>query len=234
MFRWFVFMIAAVAFAQPNTAEQTRRTMVEVKYLDARDLVNSKFLEQFGVIAMRDPTGRFIVVRGPDASVSAAEEAIRRLDIPPKNIELTFHIISASMDAAPEPVSPDIEAVVKQLRSAFPYKSYHLLETAIVRTRDGGEGEVSGLLPGRGQYQILCRPVRLTAGSPNMIHIDTLKMGARVGRILSLNGKPDQEVYTETGINTNADIREGQKLVVGKATLVNAAAFLVVSAKVVE
>ncbi|HVN83075.1 MAG TPA: hypothetical protein VMW38_29095 [Terriglobia bacterium] len=47
---------------------------------------------------------------------------------------------------------------------------------------------------------------------------------------------PDNCTYIDTGINTDLDVREGQKVVVGKATVDNSnnALFLVLTARVVD
>src|SRR4051794_8630299 len=102
-----VLALCASAFAQPQTK------VVEVRFLDINALRN--FLGAFGVASELVPGSRFIALRGEGPSVAAAEEALKRIDVPRKNVELTFHILSASAQAGTEKLPADLDPVVKQL-----------------------------------------------------------------------------------------------------------------------
>ena len=64
------------------------------------------------------------------------------------------------------------------------------------------------------------------------VRIDGLHLGAKIPIKSGLNNIN----YIDTGINTDLDVREGQKVVVGKATVdsSNNALFLVLTVRVVD
>lgn len=225
-------LLGSSALLAQSDGNAFKRELVEVHNFQPQDAIN--FLTAYGVKTVRDPSGRFVMISGNDRDVAAAVEALKRVDVKPRNVELTFYILNGLGQASGDSYSPDVEAVVKQLRTAFPqYKAYKLLETAIVRVNDGGKGEISGSLSPDGIYQIRASHVRIGDASPHSISIHDLKLGGRMLRNLMREGKPTAE-YIDTGINTNIDFAEGQKIVVGKATVADQAAFLIVSAKVMN
>jgi hypothetical protein len=216
----------------------------EVKYADVNQLAS--VLEIFGVGLRSNRDLKVIGVSGPRETLTVIEEAIRRLDVPPpaaKNVELTFYLLIASEQ--PDPLSaipPQLQETVDRLKSVFTYRGFRLLDTVVMRNRDGQKGEVSGLAPST----IESAPTRYSFSynayiAPNsnrsMIRIDGLRLGIRLpiatGR--ASGGAPPIE-YTDTGISTNIDIHEGQKVVVGKASIggTKDALFLVLAAKVVN
>lgn len=189
---------------------------------------------------------RVIAVTGRPEIVEAVAESIQRLDVappPPKNVELTFYIVIA-MPKADQPTSipPELEAVTKQLKGVFSYQAFRVLDTMILRCRDGQGAQASGAGPppagssASGQIttiQVRVRTVSVTPGSAGpVIRLNGLKLGARVP--LSIPGGGWQ--FFDTGFNTDIDVREGQKVVVGKANIdsSNDAMIAVVTAKVAD
>ena len=232
-------LAAALLFAALGFAQQPeiKTKVIEVKNVRSDELrrITQAFVPggRGGVDAT--PDGKYLIVTGPPESIEAVEAAAKQFDVPPKDIELTFNIISASPQPNSEKLPADLDPVMKQLHSAFVYQGYRLLETTIMRIREGSGGEVSGQLPGKLPneatiYQIQCRSTRISAGTPNVIRLDNLKIG---GKFPITNAKGDI-TYVDTGINTSVDMKEGQKVVVGKSTMNESAAFLVVSARVLD
>jgi hypothetical protein len=219
--------------------------VLEVKYADVGNL--SEVLRIFGVTIVSNRDLRVISVRGPRESVAAVEEAIKRLDVPApaaKNIELTAYLLVASEQAvSPSNIPPELQGVIGQLRGVFAYQGFHLLETLVVRSRDGQNGEVSGVVPASSTqpvktfYNFGFRSARITSDDKGrVIRIDGLRLGARVPIATTVGEKGTQVQYSNTGVNTDIDVREGQKVVVGKANVDGSrdALILVVTAKVVE
>lgn len=69
-----------------------------------------------------------------------------------KDIDLTAYMITASPKDIPgRPLPSELDKVVKQLHSIFPYKSYTLLESGFLRVSSGGNGTTEGVLPNREQ-----------------------------------------------------------------------------------
>jgi hypothetical protein len=184
-----------------------------------------------------------LAVRAPKEVLDAIEDAIKRLDVPPppaKNIELSVYLLIASIqDNAENKLPAELEPVVKQLKSMFSYRGFRLLDTLLMRQREQQ-------WPGPPSY------VRGSVASPNseirqsvpyVFSVMSLHVGSEdTARLIRINGLdlnlklPYNSGMQEVGVHTDVDIREGQKVVVGKANIGNAdnALILVLSAKIIE
>jgi hypothetical protein len=190
---------------------------------------------------------RVIGVSTPAAFLPTIEDTIRRLDVPapsPQNVELTVYLLLGSDQEGS--VAPELDSVVKQLKTTFSFKGFRAVDTVVVRSRDTRPGHVDGL-------------VRLETESPNPSTYSLSYNGASInsdekGRSIRLNGlkfkanilaKTQQaegnavvgfERNYDAGFGTDVDVREGQKVVVGKAAIggTNTALILVITAKVLE
>ena len=159
---------------------------------------------------------------------------------PVLNIDVTIYLMSALGTPSPGAVPPELEAVVKQLKSTFSYKSYQLIDTEVMRVRAGQGGEVSGVVNGgpaldgaRTISQVKFRSASVSTDEKGRtIRIDALKVGLRI----PVSTGEKQYNYIDTGINTDVDVREGQKVVVGKSNMDGSdrASIVVLTAKVVE
>ena len=134
---------------------------------------------------------------------------------------------------------PELAGVATQLRNVFAFKELRLIETTLLRARDGSGAEASGIFPevtsaGPSVYQTKFSKLTLSGDGPNQnVRIDNFKFGGRLPRIVSTKGDVQ---YLETGVSTDVDLRIGQKVVVGKAAMSNTkeSLFIVLSARIVE
>ncbi len=206
-----------------------------------------------------DRTFRAMIVRAPADRMPAIEDAIRRLDQPPpapsplKNVELTAYLVVASEQAGSASNLPtELQPVIKQLRSTFSYQGYRLLDTLVLRTREDSAAEVSGVPPHTSEkpgapppvYNFRFKSARVTSDEKGrVIWLHEMRLGARVPIATTTVGGTGtnpvvnkQYQYMDTGIAADVDIREGQKVVVGKANIEgpDKALFLVVSAKIAD
>ncbi|MCX6593589.1 MAG: hypothetical protein NTZ56_18900 [Acidobacteria bacterium] len=184
------------------------------------------------------------------AGLKTIEETIRRYDVykPAENIEFTIYLLIASPDPAKSgPVPAALESVMKQMTATFALKGYRLFDTLVLRARDSRPAEVSAIAPTRGVdgqqmfYQSKIKSARIIPDDKGKnIRIDGLRVGLRVPyRSAPGQGSPGgtgaQYQYAEIGFNTDIDVREGQKAVVGKANLDgNETMFAVLVPKIVE
>jgi hypothetical protein len=155
------------------------------------------------------------------------------------NIELTVYLLSGvAQGETADDVPQDLAATVKQLRSIFNYKSYKLTESFMLRGRLGGGASgasAKGVLPGGAglNYEFRYREARLSADTPAVFRITGLRiLLKRAPRRLG----GETIVDTVASIDTDLDIREGQKTVVGKSSVSSAgdALILVIVPKLVE
>jgi hypothetical protein len=231
----FLLLLAmAPGWAQEKPDDQVQR-LVHLKYADPADV--SMLLRNFGVSLLPDQKMMVIAMNGKRSAVETAEAAIKQLDVPAaaaKDIELVVYFVVGS-DAAPAPtdsaIPADIQSAVATLKTTFPYKNYSLLDSLSLRTRAGTGADSSGQLSGARITVFQVRSARLEADG--MIRLDRLHAGLRVPHSTG-QGKLE---YVDTGITTEiVDVKEGQKLVVGRSSLEGPgkALFLVLIAKVAQ
>jgi hypothetical protein len=247
------------------------RRVFQLKHVDPLELL--PMLHVFPVEKHANQRFKTISVSGSREMVAAVEETIRRFDVPAssqpvplaRNVDLTVHLLIGEEQPSTEAPPAALKPVVDQLTTLFPYKGYRLAETLVMRTRDGTEGHLSGMIrlakprpehdprPSWRQapYSFSFRRATiregekagLSAAAPapeRQIRLDHLELGVDVPHAVAIFGAPEDGKtpfeYKRVGLKTDIDVREGQKVVVGKATLdgTGQALILVVTAKVIE
>ncbi len=174
-----------------------------------------------------------------------------------KSVELVLYMLIGTPQASqPDNVPKELEGVVSQLRGLFTYKGFQTLDTIILRGREGRGSTARGAaaLPGgptdSSDYFASVSRFSVTQGDRgNLVRIDNLNLSVRVPyRSLTAVTGPDGKggtvekqpagswTYRNIGFETNLDVREGQKVVVGKANIdgTKNAMILVVTAKVMD
>jgi hypothetical protein len=148
--------------------------------------------------------------------------------------------MSALSAPSPTAIPQELEPVVKQLKSMFSYKGYQLIDTEVIRVRAGQGGDASAVVDNKGPTGAkTISEMKFRSATPSVdekgraMRIDGLKVGLKIP--IPKNAKGEY-TYIDTGISTDVDIREGQKVVVGKVNMDGAdrASIVVLSAKVVE
>jgi hypothetical protein len=230
--------------ADPPKLENFVQRIVEVKHASPDRL--RSLLEIFGVQIKSDANLKTIALSGPAENVKAAEDAIRRLDVAPvsRNIESTFYMIMASQKAEGDGKLPgELDSVIKQLRTLSAYQNYRLLDTIVLRSREGNQAHTSGTLPSpvkvgdtpqSGTYNLSFNSVNADPDGKSgyLVHFNNLNFVAR----MPMSTGPNQFQFYENRIATSVDVREGQKVVLGKANVEggDSALILVVTVKVVD
>ena len=241
MKRWFfaVMLLALPCWAQFGDGVQK---LITLKYADPQAVV--RLLQVFGLQMQVDNRMKVIALSGNKDRVSMAEEAIKQLDIPSatqKDIELTAYFVIASdsptvtnqpPNLSGNPIPQDLQSVVATLKNTFPFKTYLLLDVLALRTRSGMGAETSGQLAGNRLSVFKVGSASIDSDG-SMIRLDRLHAGVRIPN-RDKDGKLD---YVDTGLTTDVvDVKEGQKLVVGRSSLdgPDKALFLILIAHVVN
>jgi hypothetical protein len=186
---------------------------------------------------------------GPKSRVSAAEDAIKQLDVPgaaQKDIELTVYFVVGTDAAAPAAgaIPQDMQSTVATLKNTFPFKAYYLLDTLSLQARSGAAADTTGQLTGA-RYTSFRVGSASVESDGKMIRLDRLHAGLRIPHVVPAGSGPGgvgasverKTEYIDTGISTDVvDVKEGQKLVLGRSSLEgpSTALFLVLIAKVVN
>jgi hypothetical protein len=199
-------------------------------------------------------TLRAIVVKGKESVVAQVEKSIQELDamsspaantLNNRNVELTVYVLGGAMqpfagtdDAAGETLAP----VVRQLRAIFPYSHYQLLSTMMMRSSLNTKADSFGIMGMRtspeitrpSNYQLSFDSAKIAGDVATEIHLAKFSFRANVPYVWSSPGSPGpQWAQAEVLVQTDVDLRESQKVVVGKANVANSDScfFLVLSAK---
>ncbi len=241
-------LAAPAAFPQPEPAKAVaakRLTRIfEVKHADV-DRV-AKILQFFGAVKS-DASLRIIAVEASAETMSAIEEMLKKLDVPAaaqKNVELTFHILHATPEPAVGKLPAEMEPVTRQLRTVFSYQGFRLLETLSLRVRNSFGGAMVGHAPGpeasvKIRFHVEFRAVHVAMSEKTpVVRIDGLNFSLRSPFAVTNPATTNitQYQFLESQIRTDVDVREGQKVVVGKANMQGSegAVVLVLTAKVVD
>jgi type II secretory pathway component GspD/PulD (secretin) len=237
---------AAPAATGPEYVDFTgfKGKVFDVKYRDPRALVQA--LRPLGsgfkgsTIQYSDEF-RTLTVRDFPENIAAIEEALKRLDVSQAaqpDIELRMHVlIATNAEGVSNQYPADVSDVVKQLQATLSYKSYYSVATIVQRAKDGtislsgkGVAEVGGRILGTDQsanahYNYNIQSVTLTSDSPGAFTVQLRGASFNIGGSSS---------FGEASINTSLNVRSGEKVVVGTATLGNKGLILVLSARVAK
>ncbi len=206
--------------------------VIELKNADGREVSQALSLAFGRNLSWTKDT---VIVQGQPEMVGKAEAAIKALDVPTPNVELTVQLLRGSNgDQGDAKIPTDLEATVRQLRGVFAYKNYRLLETQVLRARSNDRNqrvEASGSLPGGDtRFQFSTVASVKPGAAPRLVHLDSLNLDIRFP--VMTDSKTIQ--YANAGINASLDVREGQKTVIGKANILNSedALILVITPKI--
>jgi hypothetical protein len=186
-----------------------------------------------------------LILSGPKDAVAGFEEIVKQLDVAPvikKDVETTVYMIIASAQSTgTASLPPDLDPAVKQLKTIFNYKGFRLLESFVLRSRDGENGQTNGFLPpleslppgNKISYQFQYNEVSIDGvDTARVAHFHHLSLSIRVP-IAVASGTTN----VDARIATDIDVPEGKKVVVGKTSALegsDGALILVISAKVVD
>jgi hypothetical protein len=228
---------------QPDAVSHSafRNKVFEVKHRDPNSLANTLHALGSGVagsMISHNNEFRTISVRDFPENLAIMEEAIKRLDVPgvPRpNIELQLHVLIASNSGASTPDMPaELKEVLTQLRGTLNYRNYELVASVVQRlteTREtlqgSGIAEVSALNPGTPNistpYEYYLRNVALVS---NVAGAQTIQINEFTFKTMA-EREPSR-------IQTALNLKVGEKVVVGTATLRNRALVVVLSANVLK
>jgi hypothetical protein len=226
-----------------DPAKITRRVdkLFMLKYADPGSLSN--LLRIFGATIVPNPEMHALAVEATPESMTAIEDAIKRLDVPasaPRNLELTVYFVVGAEGETPYggPLPKDLDPVISALKSTLPFKEYRLMDVMTIRTRTGQQVNMNSNAgsmkeDGRGQAQITTY-FQINSSSINpdgvTVRLDRMRSTAKVPYATG-GGWQNMDL----SINEDMDVKEGQKAVVGRVGISrDQALFLVLSAKILQ
>jgi hypothetical protein len=228
-----LLLAAPLVAAQEVNREQVNKVIV-LKNVDPNGIVG--LFQSWGVVMVPLRGTKTLSILGPADKVSAVEIALKQLDVAPKNLDLTVYFVVGGDQPNLEggAVPQDLRDVIAQLKGTFPFKEYKMLDVLTLRTRTGSAAETSGILnsgnpPRMSQFRILGATV---SEDGTTIRIDRMHAGLRTPVVYPGKGVE----YIDSQINQDVDVKEGQKVVVGRSSLQGPqqALFLILTAQVIR
>jgi hypothetical protein len=247
---WIAFlMLAVAAMAQdkpkeePKDQTKTVQRLFILKYADPSQIYD--VLHVFAPSMIPNREMHALTVSAPPEAIAAIEDALKHLDVPgaaPKDVDLTVYLVlgAETSEQAGGPLPKDLENVVAQLRNTFQFKNYGLLDVMTLRTSDTrSNGRTPSTNSSGGTVNINGRPhnvmSNLQIGSLSVssdgtvVRITGLEAGCQIPYAAGENNVQTHNL----NLHTDVDIKEGQKVVVGRMGMNQGQAlFLVITAKV--
>lgn len=230
----------ASAQAQDDAAKQQRTVIKQMMYTDVREV--APILKMLDVKFELMPEQSAIVLRASNVGdLETALKLLDNLDAPTPDLELTVFILSGSKEkTAGSHLPEDLRPITDKLGQLFSYRSFELLDTILLRAKNGRAAEVMGGLRqgsgGSNDYSLRFRRARIV---PQELSSDP--EAAKRGNTLRFDGLTfnlgSDEGTARARLQTDIEVHEGQKAVLGKATPAGApsdALILVVEARVIR
>ena len=227
--------------AQPESiTERTFKSRVfEVKYRDPNSLHNALFnlgSGYKGSTMSANTEFRTLTVRDFPENIATIEEALKRLDVPaaPRpNIELHMHVLVASnAGGTASEVPADLKDVLTQLRGTLNYKNYELAASIVQRLT-----ETPRALQGSGTAELpSTNPGTPNASMPYEYYFNHISLVPNATGAASVQIAEFTFVTIEkerAKVQTALNLRNGEKVVVGTATIRNRALVIVLTAKLI-
>ncbi len=230
---WTVLLAAPVMAQTPAAGGQVTK-LITLRNVDPGNIRD--MLRVYGADVVLNSQMKTMVISGSAEKVAAVEAAIKQLDVAPKNIELTVYFVVGGDQAtmAGGAIPQDLRDVITQLKGTFTFKEYKMLDVLTLRTRAGSSADTSGILNNAQPPRMSQFSIRNTTVSEDgtTIRIDRMHAGLRI----PISASPQKNTeYVNSGIDQDVDVKEGQKVVVGRSSLEGPqqALFLVLTAHVI-
>jgi type II secretory pathway component GspD/PulD (secretin) len=191
-----------------------------------------------------------ISVRDFPENIAAIEEAIKRLDTPQSarvesSVELSIQVLltrtDAPSDLVPTPPPPTLNDVIKQMQNTFAFKDYQLVATIVQRAKTHSRFQGGYAVYGKGDALWLEKYKRENG------FLDSIQGKANyeyrvTGIEVSSNSSGDVKIqldnfffqFGNAVVQTDLEVRDSEKLVVGTASWGNKAMILVLTAKIIK
>jgi len=247
-----LIIIPAVLAQQPNTTQdkpkddyvterQFKSKIFDVKYREPSSIANvlrqlGSGFKGAGISANNE--FKTLTVRDFPENLATIEEAIKRLDTPaapPSSVQMHMHVLLASNRVGTTPageIPVELKDVITELRGTLTYKNYELITSVLQRLTETNRGlngsglaqipgAQSGVTTARYEYMVAQLSFVPSASGAQAIQIQDFSF--------TIGGEGIQG-----RVQTALNIRDGEKVVVGTATINDRALIVVLIPKIVK
>lgn len=202
-----VAAVLGVAVAQEPPKQPFEYQIIQLKYANPDDMYKVLLVFENACNIRVNQQVRTISLRCLKEVMPAVQDAVKRLDVPPpasRDLELTayFLVTSDKPEGSGTAVPPELDGVVKQIRSVLKLKDVHLFESLQIRAGAGRGGQVNGKVGGMAtDFRIQSWSVR--PGDKDVVSIEQMRASV-----------------TDTGLRLDRiDIPVSQKVVIGRSSM---------------
>ena len=222
------------------TERHFKSRVFEVKYRDPQSLLQALYHlgSGFKGSAMSSSADfKTITVRDFPENLVTVEEALKRLDVPTTlrpNIELHMHVLIASNAGGTTIEAPaDLKDVLTQLRGTLNYRNYDLAASIVQRLTEtpralqgSGTAELPSTNPGTPNSSL---PYEYYVSNVSLMQTAIGAASVQIAEFTFMWGH-NERARVQTALN----LRDGEKVVVGTATIRNRALVIVLTAKLIK
>lgn len=222
------------------TDRSFKSRIFEVKYRDPNSLINAVYHLGSGfkgATMSGNSEFRTITVRDFPENIATIEEALKRLDVPtaPRpNIELHMHVLLASNTTGPATDVPaGLKDVLTQLRATLNYRNYELAASIVQRLTEtprglqgSGIAELPSTSPGTPNSSM---PYEYFINNVSLLQNATGAASVQIAEFTFVTQEKER-----ARIQTALNLRDGETVVVGTATIRNRALVIVLTAKLIK
>ncbi len=191
-----------------------------------------------------------ISVRDFPENIAAIEEAIKRLDTPESareesSVELSIHVLLTRTDSPPNlvptPPPPYLNDVIKQMQNTFAFKDYQLVATIVQRAKTQSRYQGRHAVTGKGDA-LWIENFKRPDGNLDAQHVKANYEYRVTGIEVSSNSSGGAKIqlnnfsfqFGNALVQSDLEVRDGEKLVVGTASWGNKAMILVLTTKIIK
>lgn len=163
---------------------------------------------------------------------SQASSRIKNEDATGLEVQLHLIVARKTSDGEDEKLPASFDAVVKQLKSTFNFKSYRLATTLLNRVKNGGRlslrwvgspllasAAATAATPGFNEFNVQSVKLAQDEDGRDVVQMAQFNFGTRIpiqtSSIATTSGSAPIVQYEHTGITTDISMREGEPTIVG-------------------
>ena len=222
------------------TERNIKSKVFEVKYRDPKSLVDALFYlgsDSKGSTMSANTEFKTITIRDFPENIATVEEALKRLDVPapPRpNIDLHMHVLIASnTSGTATDVPADLKDVLTQLRGTLNYRNYELAASIVQRLTEtprglqgAGIADLPSTSPGTPNSSL---PYEYNINNVSLVQNATGAASVQIAEFTFVTWEKER-----ARVQTALNLRDGEKVVVGTATIRNRALVIVLTAKLIK
>jgi type II secretory pathway component GspD/PulD (secretin) len=212
----------------------------EIKYRDPNTLLNAIYHlgSGFKGSAMSaNSEFKTLTVRDFPENIATIEEALKRLDVPaaPRpNIELHMYVLlAANTGGTATDVPAELKDVLTQLRATLNYTNYELAASIVQRLTEtprglqgSGTAELPSTNPGTPNSSM---PYEYSLHNVSLVPNTTGAASVQIADFVFMTMEKER-----ARVQTALNLRDGEKVVVGTATIRNRALVIVLTVKLIK